>query len=438
MMRVLIVGSGGREHALAWKIAQSPLVHQVYCAPGNAGMARVAECVAIGAEDLDGLADWAQANRIDLTVVGPEVPLANGIVNRFAARGLPIFGPTQAAARLESSKRFAKDLMRQAGIPTADFWVCDGLAEAQDCVRHYYKARTADTRIVLKADGLAAGKGVILADSEAEANAALTRLMHERVFGDAGANVVIEEFLTGEEASIMAITDGETIIPLLPSQDHKRAYDGDRGPNTGGMGAYSPVPTLPADIVSETVERIIRPAVRAMAALGTPYQGVLYAGIMHTSDGVKTIEFNCRLGDPETQTILPLLDSDLVPLLLAATGGTLAEEAIRWKPQASVCVVAASEGYPERFDPGMDTGPFLNRAIAGLDAVREPEAFVFQAGTCLSEGETRTAGGRVLSVTGVGDGLQEAAARAYAGLETIQFPGMHYRRDIGHRALTPS
>jgi len=430
-MDVLVVGGGGREHALVWKIAQSPLVTRVYCAPGNAGIAQIAECVAIPVTDVDQLLAFATARQIGLTVVGPEAPLMAGIVDAFEAKGLPIFGPSAEPARIEGSKAFAKELMRQSGIPTAEYWVCDSLPEARERIREYYAARAADCGIVVKADGLAAGKGVAVAETEAEANAALDRIMGDRVFGAAGDRVVIEERLIGEEASIMAITDGAAILPLVPSQDHKRALEGDLGPNTGGMGAYAPVPLIPDDTTQIALERILLPAVGAIRELGIPYRGILYAGIMVTPTGPKCIEFNCRLGDPETQVVLPLLESDLVPLLVAVTECTLDQHSPVWKAQSAATVVATSAGYPGEYETG--------KRIEGLDRIqREPNCLVFHSGTRRAGSDLVTDGGRVLSVTGLGDSLADALAAAYAGIGSIQFEGMTFRRDIGARALHTS
>lgn len=427
-MRILVIGSGGREHALAWKIAQSPLVKKVYCAPGNAGIAKTAECVPLSVMDLEGLAAFAEKQGIDLTVVGPEAPLIAGIVDKFEARGLAVFGPSTDPARIEGSKSFAKKIMQTSGIPTAEFWVCDSLSVARARVTDYYAARGADAKVVVKADGLAAGKGVTVASSEQEALATLDLMMQDRMFGAAGDRVVIEECLVGEEASIMAITDGEHIVPLLPSQDHKRIDDGDQGPNTGGMGAYSPVPVIPADTVDLAVELILAPAVRAIRELGIPYRGVLYAGVIVTETGLKTIEFNCRFGDPETQVVLPMLESDLVPLLIGATDCTLEHAEVTFRQGAAVCVVASSRGYPESHEN--------DQAISGLaEADSSPNCLVFHAGTRIREGGVATAGGRILGVTGLGANLREAAVNAYAGMSHIQFDGMHYRTDIGARAL---
>ena len=427
-MRILVVGGGGREHALVWKIAQSPLVTKIYCAPGNAGIAQHAECVPLAANDLDALTHFAETQRIDLTVVGPEVPLIAGIVDRFEARGLKIFGPSPDPARIEGSKIFAKRLMQDAGIPTAAFAVCDSEAEAFAYLDTFYSERPLDAKIVVKADGIAAGKGVTVANNADEARAAVRTMMQDRVFGASGDRVVIEECLIGEEASIMAITDGRTIIPLLPSQDHKRVFDGDHGANTGGMGAYAPVPILPPDTVAKTMEQIIAPAVAAIRDLGIPYRGVLYAGVMVTAQGIKTIEFNCRFGDPETQAILPLLESDLVPILLASIDGTLDQQTIRWRNGSAVCVVAASGGYPGDFATG--------KPISGLDlATAERDCLVFHAGTKTHNTQTVTDGGRVLSVTGIGNTLLDAVASAYNGIGQITFDGIHYRRDIAAHSL---
>jgi phosphoribosylamine--glycine ligase len=426
-MRILVVGGGGREHALVWKIAQSPLVSKIYCAPGNAGIAKWAECVPIKPTEVTALADFAEAKRIDLTVVGPEAPLIAGIVDLFEGRGLRVFGPNADPAKLEGSKAFAKRLMQTSGIPTAAFWVCDTASVAQARVRDYYALHGPNTKLVLKADGLAAGKGVTVANSEAEAQEAVTRMMRERVFGAAGDMLVVEEYLVGEEASIMAITDGDTIVPLVPSQDHKRVFDDDLGPNTGGMGAYAPIPFAPPDLVEQTMELVLEPAIEAIAEYGIPYRGVLYAGIMMTESGVKVIEFNCRFGDPETQAVLPLLESDLVPLLMGVTDCTLDQQSIKYHSGASVTIVAASGGYPGAYETG--------KVISGLDVVEANGCMVFHAGTRLEQDRIVTEGGRVLSVTALGEDLMSATVRAYEGLSHLHFDGMHYRKDIASRAL---
>lgn len=430
-MRILVVGGGAREHALIWKIAQSPLVETLYCAPGNAGIAELAECLPIKATDIDALADFAEKNAIDLTVVGPEAPLTAGIVDRFESIGRRIMGPSASPAQIEGSKIFAKKLMQNYGIPTADFHVCESLEDAQHFLNRFYTQNPSHTPIVIKADGLAAGKGVVVAQNRDEAHASILSMMSDKIFGTAGSKVVIEECLFGEEASIIAITDGYDLVPLVPTQDHKRIGDGDTGPNTGGMGAYSPVPVAPPEVVAEAVEKILRPAIRAIADLGIPYRGFLYAGIMITNQGLKTIEFNCRLGDPETQVILPLLESDIVPLLLGATDCTLGQVPVRWHNYCAATVVAASGGYPGAYETG--------KVITGLDKVRDtPNCVAFHAGTRLQDGNVVTDGGRVLCVTGMGTSVMDAVANAYIGMSHVQFEGIYYRRDIAARALQSS
>jgi phosphoribosylamine--glycine ligase len=404
-------------------------VDKLYCAPGNAGIARVAECINIKPTDIEGLANFADGQKVDLTVIGPEAPLIEGIVDRFEARGLPAFGPSTDPARIEGSKVFAKELMVRYGIPTASYRLCGDVEAAHDAVRRHFAANPEpDARVVIKADGLAAGKGVIVASSEEEAHLAVEDMMVRKVFGRAGERIIVEECLEGEEVSIMAITDGDSTVPLPPSQDDKRAFDGDEGPNTGGMGAYSPVPILSPDIVGNAMELVIRPAVKAIRDLGIPYKGVLYAGLMVTADGIKTLEFNCRFGDPETQAVLPLLEADLFEVMDAAVNGRLDDVEISFSSEAAVCVVAAAQGYPGEYETG--------KPISGLDRAAQCEGcLVFHAGTRDADGQIVTAGGRVLGVTGVGPNLPEAARRAYAGMELISFEGMHYRRDIARRAL---
>jgi phosphoribosylamine--glycine ligase len=428
-LRILVIGGGGREHALIWKLAQSPHADRIYCAPGNAGIARLAECINLKPTDLEGLANFAADQKIGLTVVGPEAPLIAGIVDRFEARGLPIFGPATDPARIEGSKSFSKDLMVKYGIPTADYWRCDNPEDAHGHISSYYAIHNhPGTRLVVKVDGIAAGKGVVVAGSEEEAHRAVEDMMVRRIYGAAGDRLIIEECLEGEEVSIMAFTDGETVLPMPPSQDHKRIFDNDAGPNTGGMGAYSPVPVVPASTVQEAVDTILKPAVDAIRDLGIPYKGVLYAGIMVTSDGLKTLEFNCRFGDPETQAIIPLLETDLVEVMDASVNWSLENLDVKWKPEASACIVASSGGYPGEYTTG--------KLIEGIDRASQAEGcMVFQAGTRLENGQVFTDGGRVLSVTGVGETLSEAVSRAYAGMSHIQFEGMHYRHDIARRAL---
>lgn len=418
-MRVLVVGGGGREHALAWKLRQSPGVAALYCAPGNAGIAAAAECVPIAADDLRGLLRFAKEQAIDLTVVGPELPLTMGIVDRFTAAGLRAFGPTEAAARLEGSKAFTKELLRQRRIPTAFFGV---FTDPDDAVRYVNEV---GAPIVVKADGLASGKGVFICRTVAEATEAIDEMMRGGLFGDAGNRVVVEEFLEGEEASFMALTDGTTVLPLATAQDHKRVHDGDRGPNTGGMGAYSPAPVITPALHDAVMREIMEPVVRGLTRHGIRYTGVLYAGLMVQGGRARVLEFNVRFGDPEAQVILARLRSDLLDLLVRASDGRLAGTTIAWDPRPAVCVVLAAEGYPGAVERG--------RPITGLDAVHD--AVVFHAGTRRTGDATVTDGGRVLGVTALGDTIDGAVATAYAAVERIHWPGMHYRHDIGHRAL---
>ncbi len=424
-MKVLIVGGGGREHALAWKMAQSPQVRRVFVAPGNAGTALEPDIdnVAIGATDLAALADFAASERIDLTVVGPEAPLVAGIVDVFRDRGLTCFGPTRAAARLEGSKAFCKDFMARHDIPTARYATFTEPEEAIDHIRRQ------GAPIVVKADGLAAGKGVVVARSEDEAVTAVRDMMAEGVFGEAGRRVVVEEFLEGEEASFMVMADGENILTLATSQDHKPLLDGDRGPNTGGMGAYSPAPVIRPDIHQRILEQVIRPTIEGMAADGVPYTGFLYAGLMITPDGEpKVLEFNCRMGDPETQPIMMRLRGDLAEMCLAGVEGGLAGLEPRWDPRFALGVVLAAPGYPGKVRTG--------DVIEGLPSEERDDLKVFHAGTRLEDSRIVTAGGRVLCVTALGETLAEAQRKAYAWVERIRWPGMQYRRDIGWRALS--
>ncbi len=420
-MQVLVIGSGGREHALAWKAAQSASVEKVYCVPGNPGIAEIAECVAMDICDNDALVAFAIENKIDLTIVGPEVPLANGVVDAFRAKGLAIFGPTQAAAQIEGSKSFAKDLMKKYGIPTAAFEV---FTEAE-AAKAYIVEQGAP--IVIKADGLAAGKGVVVAMTLDEALEAVDMMMCDQAFGSAGCQVVVEEFLTGEEASILTFCDGTTIVPMISSQDHKRAYDNDEGPNTGGMGTYAPAPVVTADVLARVQKEILEPTVAAMKAEGMPYTGCLYAGLMITENGPKVIEFNARFGDPETQVVLPLLDSDMAEIMMACVNGNLADLDIQWKDGAAVCVVMAAGGYPQGYRKG--------DVISGLDKAAELGAVVFHAGTAAKDGNIVTNGGRVLGVTAIGTDVQKAVDNAYAAVKSIHFDDVHYRNDIAYRAI---
>ena len=430
MLKVLVIGGGGREHALVWKLAQSRQVSRVYCAPGNAGIAKQAECVPLAITDSEGLLAFAVENGIDLTVVGPEVPLIAGIVDLFEQRGLRIFGPAREPAQLEGSKAYAKGLMLRYNIPTAHFAVFT----SQDAASYYLKSHFEshpEAPLVVKADGEAAGKGVFICRTDDDGQNALHQIMQERVFGASGDTVIVEEFLEGEEASLMAFTDGTTIVPMLAVQDHKRALDNDEGPNTGGMGCYAPVPAVTPALYQQAVDQILRPAIEAIRESGIPYKGVLYAGIMIGKDGsLKTLEFNCRFGDPETQVILPLLETDLVDILLGVTDAHLDEVEVRWKPQSGVCVVLASGGYPNAYPTGLP--------IDGLEQVAHlSDVVAFHAGTKFDdEGRVVTAGGRVLGVTAIGDDFTQARARAYAAVKNISFDHMHYRTDIGHRAET--
>lgn len=421
-MQVLVIGGGGREHTLVWKLAQSKKVTKLYAAPGNPGMKDLAECVDLDIADLDGLADWAEKHAIDLTVVGPEAPLVAGIVDVFKARGLTIFGPSAKAAEIEGSKIFSKELMEKYGVPTAFFKVCDNLADA----RAFVKEKGAP--IVIKADGLAAGKGVVVAMTRDEALAALDEMMGAHKFGSAGNRVVIEEFMEGEEASLLAFTDGKTIVPMLAAQDHKRVNDGDQGPNTGGMGAYCPAPVMTDALKEKTVKEVLRPIVDALAKEGRPYSGCLYAGLMIKGDSVKVVEFNARFGDPETQVVLPLLKSDLAEIMVACANGTLTPDLVEWSDKAAVCVVMASGGYPASYKKGIP--------ITGLKAANAmDDVVVFHAGTREEDGKILTNGGRVLGVTAVADDIPSAQQKAYDAVDKIHFDGAHYRQDIAWRAL---
>jgi phosphoribosylamine--glycine ligase len=423
MMKILVVGGGGREHALTWKIANDSCRPQVFCAPGNAGTAAIAENLPIAAEDIDGLVDWALKNRPDLTVVGPEAPLCAGITDRFTAEGLRVFGPTRDAAQLEGSKIFAKEIMNAGGVPTAASREFDTAETALE----YLSA--AALPVVIKAEGLAAGKGVFICASLSEAEAAIRESMVDKAFGDSGNRVLIEEFMEGEEASILALIDGEHVVMLASSQDHKRVFNNDEGPNTGGMGAYSPAPVVTEDLWPVIREQVFDRTLKTLRQRGIVYKGVLYAGIMVTKDGPRVLEFNCRFGDPETQAVLPRIDGDLVPALEACVDGTLADDMLKWKPDPCVCVVMASGGYPESYAKGYP--------ITGLDeAARTNGVVVFHAGTRKDPaGAVRTAGGRVLGVTAVNRDLETAVRNAYLAISRISFDQAQYRTDIAVRAL---
>ena len=423
-MKILIVGSGGREHALAWKMAQSPATTKLFCAPGNAGIATIAQCLPFPADDVAALRAFVQEQQVDLTVVGPEGSLAAGIVDDFRQHKLRIFGPHKAAARIESSKAFSKDLMVRLRIPTAEAKTFTAVAGAFQ----YLERR--DPPIVVKADGLAQGKGVVIARSRAEARDAVAAMLEGHAFGEAGSRVVIEEFLEGEEMTVMAFTDGKTLVPMIPAQDHKRLRDGDTGPNTGGMGAYAPAPLGTERMVDKVRRTILEPVLEGLSQLGRPFQGVLYAGLMVSGGEPRVLEFNSRLGDPETQVVLPLLKTDLVELLIAATEHRLDQTPVEWHSRAAVCVVLAADGYPG--------APRTGTPIYGLESNGSDDRLViFHAGTGrqTSPEATVTAGGRVLGVTGIGEDLAAARARAYAAVKTIRFDGMQYRTDIGSRAV---
>lgn len=419
-MKILVVGGGGREHAIVWKLAQSPLAEEIYCAPGNAGIAELADCVNIEADDVDTLLEFALAEDIDLTVVGPEAPLAAGIVDRFTAAGKKIFGPTQAAALIEGSKELAKQIMEKYGIPTAEY---DSFTDVSAAKAYIDKM---GAPIVVKADGLAAGKGVVVAQTVEEAKQAVEEMLSGNAFGEAGAKVVIEEFLDGEEVSVLAFTDGYHVVPMVSAQDHKRVFDNDEGPNTGGMGAYSPAPIYTDELAEEVLARVLQPAVDGMRAEGRLYKGVLYAGLMLTADGVKVLEFNARFGDPETQAVLYRLQSDLVEVMLAVIDGTLADVKLQWSDEPAVCVVVASGGYPGKYARG--------QAISGLDEQVEG-AYVFHAGTAFIGQQVVANGGRVLGVTAKGATIREAIDTAYEMVDKIHYDGCFSRRDIGYRAL---
>ncbi|MHB1127567.1 MAG: phosphoribosylamine--glycine ligase [Bacillota bacterium] len=422
-MKVLVIGGGGREHALVWKIAQSPKVKHIYCAPGNAGISRQATCVDISAENVPALLEFARNEKIDLTVVGPEGPLVVGLVNAFEDAGLRVFGPSGEAAAIEGSKTLAKEIMQKYGIPTARFATFKDPKEARDYIARY------GVPCVVKADGLAAGKGVVVAMDEETALAAVKSMLEENTFGEAGNRIIIEEFLEGEEVSILAFTDGEIVVPMVSAQDHKRVFDDDQGPNTGGMGAYSPAPVYTAEIRQTVETAILQATVDALAAEGRRYRGVLYAGLMITRQGPKVLEYNARFGDPETQAVMARLETDLVEVMEAVLDGQLGALEIQWSPQSAVCVAISSGGYPGNYIKGLP--------ITGLDRLPD-DCVAFHAGTAIENGQLITSGGRVLGITARGAGIEEAIANAYRGVEQVHFEHMHYRTDIGHRALIRS
>jgi phosphoribosylamine--glycine ligase len=421
-MKVLVIGGGGREHAIVWKLSQSLRVDRVYCSPGNAGISELAECIDIKPSDHSALIDFVKYEWIDLTIVGPEDPLSEGIVDAFEKAGRKIIGPRAKAAMLESSKVFAKDFMKKYAIPTADYRTFTSYFHAEEYVR------MKGAPIVIKADGLAAGKGVAVAQTVEEAVDALRLIMKERAFGVAGETVVVEDCLVGEEASYLVFTDGKTILPLASSQDHKQVFDNDQGPNTGGMGAYSPAPLITSDIETKIMDKVIKPSIRGLDKEGIQYKGVLYAGLMINDGEPYVLEFNCRFGDPEAQPLLARLKSDLLELSLAISEERLSTMSLEWRPEASVCVVAASGGYPGKYDKG--------KVITGLADVQGMEdVVVFHSGTAFRDGAIVTDGGRVFGVTALGEDIQGARKRAYEAMERLHFDGMHFRRDISDKAM---
>jgi len=421
-MKVLVIGGGGREHSLVWKIRQSPKVSGVLCAPGNAGIEEIATCVDVAANDLEGLVRLAKREGVGLTVVGPEIPLALGIVDAFEEEGMRVFGPSRDAAQLEASKSFAKDLMKQKGIPTAFF---STFTDPEEACRYI---KEVGAPIVVKADGLCAGKGVIVCRTTEEALDAVNLIMINESFGDAGKKIVVEECLQGEEASFMVFTDGKDVLPMPSSQDHKPVFDGDKGPNTGGMGAYSPAPVVTEALEKQILGEIIRPTIEAMAGMGRPYRGVLYAGVMIDEGRAKVLEFNCRFGDPEAQPVVMRLKSDIVTVMEAVIDGDLSRLRLDWDPRAAVCVVMASKGYPRSYKNGIP--------ISGLDQVKTlSDTVVFHAGTRKNAEKTVTHGGRVLGVTALGETIAEAIDRTYNAVQRIEWQGVHFRKDIGRKAL---
>jgi len=421
-MKILVVGSGGREHAICQKLSQSNLVTKIYCAPGNAGIAEIGECIDIGANDISGLADLVKREQIDLTVVGPEEPLTLGIVDEFEEQGLRIFGPRKEASMIEGSKAFAKEFMKRYHIPTAPFKIFEN---REDAIAFCNETRYP---LVIKADGLAAGKGAIIVNNVEEAQNTVNKMMVDKVFGEAGNKVVIEDKLVGEEITVMAFTDGEHILPMLPSQDHKPAYDNDQGPNTGGMGCYCPVPFVPDSMMVDIYDLILEPVVRGLKKEGRTFKGIIYAGLMVNDRGPKVIEFNCRFGDPETQVVLPLLRNDLAEIFIAIVDNNLNLEDLIWRDLYAVCVILASEGYPKSYEKG--------KVIHGLPKASDDRRhFVFHAGTALKDGKAVTSGGRVLGVTNLDANLHDAIAGAYETVEKIKFDGVFYRSDIGQKAV---
>jgi phosphoribosylamine--glycine ligase len=419
-MRVLVVGQGGREHAICWKLKQSPLVKEVYAAPGNAGIALVADCVPIGVADIIELADFAEKLKIDLTIVGPELPLTLGIVDEFQKRGMSILGPTRLAAELEGSKVFSKDFMRKYHIPTAEAFVCSSIEEARDAIKKM------GTPAVIKVDGLASGKGVVIVESKSEADEYLRLVFEEKKFGNAATRILVEEYLEGEEVSFLVLTDGTRYVPLAPAKDYKKAFDGEEGPNTGGMGAHSPAVVLNGPTAADIMKTIIVPTIEGMAAEGRPYTGVLYAGLMLTNKGPKVLEFNCRFGDPETQVQMLRLEDDLAELCLKVARGNLGDTKLNWKKEAAACVVLAVDGYPDEFLKGQEVV---------IDPIADESVVIFHAGVIRKGGKLINIAGRVVDVCASASTLSGALAKVYEALPKVRFEGARYRRDIGYRAL---
>ncbi len=419
-MKVLVIGGGGREHAICWKLSKSEKVTKIYAAPGNGGISRIAECVDIAVDNLKELALFAESNAVDLTVVGPELPLTLGIVDEFESRGLKIFGPSREASMIEGSKAFAKQFMQKHHIPTGSFRIFSEHFEALDFIN------SASYPLVLKADGLAAGKGAVICENADQAADTVEKIMVQKVFGSAGLKLVVEEFLEGEEVTVMAFTDGKNIVPMLPSQDHKQAKEGGKGLNTGGMGAYAPTGIVGQQIRQKVYEQVLEPTIRGLAAENRTYKGVLYCGLMVTQRGLKVLEYNCRFGDPETQVVLPLLDSDLAEVFLNIADGYIHTDEVKWSEKSAVTVVMASNGYPGNYESG--------KVIKGLDKIRESDGVVFHAGTVFEDGQFKSSGGRVLSATAFGDGVKDAIGNAYRLVNKIQFENAYWRTDIGWRS----
>ncbi|MFQ5455547.1 MAG: phosphoribosylamine--glycine ligase [Nitrospirota bacterium] len=421
-MKILMIGSGGREHTLIWKISLNPMIEKIYCANGNGGISQLAECIDIRPDEIDSLLSFAKDNSIDITVAGPELPLTLGIVDRFEEEGMRIFGPSKKAVEIESSKAFAKELMKKYNIPTGDA----DIFTSEDKAIAYIREKAFP--IVIKADGLAAGKGVIIAYSQQEAIETVRSIMGEKIFGDAGQKIVIEEYIDGEEATFMAFTDGDTVIPMVSSQDHKRVYDGDKGPNTGGMGAYSPAPVITEELEKRIMDEIIVPIINGLSREERKYKGVIYAGLMIKGDAIKVLEFNARFGDPEAQVILPRLKTDIIEIMEAIIEERLKEIEIKWREDSTICIVMSSAGYPGRYTKG--------KTITGIEDIQmEKDIIVFHAGTALKEGKFITDGGRVLGITATGSDLRDAIEKGYHAAGKIRFDGMHFRRDIGVKGL---